>query len=36
MKLEPLAQFIRKGLATVHDWVEEMENWLELSLCTPD
>ena len=36
MKLEPLAKFIGKGLPTVRDWVEKIENWLELSLCTPD
>ena len=36
MKLEPPAKLIRKGLPTVRDWVEETENWLELSPCTPD
>ena len=36
LKLEPPAKFIGKGLPTVHDWVEETENWLELSPCTPD
>ena len=36
MKLEPPAKFVRKGLPTICDWVEETENWLEMSLCTPD
>ena len=36
MKLEPPAKFMGKGLPTVRDWVEETENWLELSPCTPD
>ena len=36
LKLEPPAKFTGKGLPTVRDWVEETENWLELSPCTPD
>ena len=36
MKLEAPAKFIGKGLPTVRDWVEETENWLELSLYTPN
>ena len=36
MKLEPPAKFIGKGLPTVRDWVEQTENRMELSPCTPD
>ena len=36
MKLEPPTKFTRNGLPTVRDWVEETENWLELSPCTPN
>ena len=36
MKLESQAKFTRKGLPTMRDWVEETENWLELSLHTPN
>ena len=36
MKLEPPAKFIGKGLPTARDWVEETDNWLELSPCTLD
>ena len=36
LKLEPPAKFTGKGLPTVRDWVEETENWLELSPCTPN
>ena len=36
LKLEPPAKFTGKGLPIVRDWVEETENWLELSPCTPN
>ena len=36
MKLEPPAKFIRKGFPTIWDWLEEIANWLELSLYTPN
>ena len=36
MKLEPPTKFTGKGLPTMRDWVEETENWLELSPCTLD